>query len=231
MAATYRTVVSTTGTDASAEGSTTGITDGDIMIAFLNHSSSGATMSSTPSDTWDLVEADPNPADFSCLCYKRVKQSGDSATPTWTWSAAGNWTVDIIAYSGQDTTTPLDDTSSGIVASGNVITTTSVTPAVTDCVLVWFASVDATSGTRTWTQGGTPTERLDQVNNQHYRCIAEEVIPTSGSGITRTATVTDTAQAIGAFAVLVRPAVVAGGLKTPVFGGLTSPVFSEGVIQ
>jgi hypothetical protein len=213
MAATYRTVVSTTDGDASAEGSTTGINDGDIMIAFLNHSSSSATISSTPSDTWDLVEADPNPADFSLLCYKRVKQAGDSATPTWTWSAAGNWTVDIIAYSGQDTTTPLDDTSSNIVVSDNVITTTSVTPAVTDCVLVWFASVDATGPARTWTQSGTPIERLDRLDNAHHRCIAEEVIPTSGSGITRTATVTDSAQAIGAFAVLVRPATGAAATR------------------
>jgi len=173
------------------------------MIAFLNHSASSATMS-TAADGWDLVEADPNPADFSCLCYKRVKQSGDSA-PTWTWSASGNWTVDIIAYYNQDTSTPLDDTSGVQQAAVNTVTTASVTPSVTNCMLVWWASTDATGSARTWTQGGSPTERLDQMNNAHHRCIAEELITTSGSGITRTATVSGTAQDIGAFAVLVRP--------------------------
>lgn len=208
MPAIYRTVVSTTGTDASAEGSTAGISDGDIMIAFLNHTSSSATMSGTPANTWDLVEADPNPADFSCLCYKRVKAAGDSATPTWTWSAAGAWTVDIIAYSGQDVTTPLDDTSSKQEAAVNTVTTTSVIPAVMDCVAVWFASTDATGGARTWTQSGTPTERLDQMDNAHHRCIAEEVMTTSGGGITRTATVSGSAQDIGAFMVLIRPGLI-----------------------
>lgn len=207
MSATFNRVNPTTGTDASAEGDLTGINDGEIMIAFLNHSSSSATISSGPADTWDLVEADPNPADFACLCYKRVKQSGDSA-PVWTWSASGNWTVDIIAFSGQDASTPLDDTSSVQQAGVNTVTTTSVTPAVADCVLVWWASTDATGGARTWTQSGTPTERLDQMDNAHHRCMATEVIAGAGSGITRTATVSGSAQDIGAFAVLVRPASV-----------------------
>jgi hypothetical protein len=74
-------------------------------------------------------------------------------------------------------------------------------------VAVWFASTDATGAARTWTQGGTPTERLDRLDSTHHRCIAEEVIPTSGSGITRTATVTGSVQDIAAFMVLVRPAV------------------------
>jgi hypothetical protein len=173
------------------------------MIAFLGHSSSSATMT-TPASGWDLVEADPNPADFSCLCYKRVKQSGDSA-PTWTWSAAGSWTVDIIAYYDQDATTPLDDTSSNQGAAINTITSTSVTPTVANCILVWFAMTDATGGARTWTQSGTPTERVDRMDNALHRCIAEELIASSGSGVTRDATVSGTAQDLGSFAVLVRP--------------------------
>lgn len=208
MPVAFRAVASTTGTDATGEGTIpSGTAAGDIMLAFLISVGSATTISAAPSG-WDLQVADPNPADFSAWCYKRVFVAGD-ANPTWTFSAAAGWVIDIVSYSGNDTSAPINGSGGNQVAALNTITTPSLTPSVTNCMLVVHGSVDATGGARTWTESGAMTERVDQLDNALHRVVAEELIPGSGSGITRDLTVTGSAQDMASFAVLITPA--AGG--------------------
>jgi len=199
---TYRFINSSSGTDDTAEGVLTGINDGDLMIAFLLHQSSD--ISVTPPSGWTLLEDDTNVADFSSRLYLRVKQNGDP-TPVWTWSSVGNWIVDIMVWSGFDTSTPIDDSSFNMVAPANTISSSNVTSTIANAVLVWWASLDASSAAgRTWTQSGSPTEALDQVDLSFTRAIAYEVIPTT-STVSRDMTVTDTAQDLASYALLIRP--------------------------
>ncbi|HEU5104200.1 MAG TPA: hypothetical protein VFU22_34520, partial [Roseiflexaceae bacterium] len=173
------------------------------MLAFLVHSSSSATISSAASG-WDLLIANPGPADYAAWCYKRVYQAGDS-NPTWTFSTAGNWVVDIVAYSGADATTPIDGSGGNQSAAVNTKTTASLTPSVTGCMLVAHGSVDASGSARTWTESGAMTERVEAADNQIHRVIAEELLSTSGSGVTRDLTVSGSAQDLATLAVLIKP--------------------------
>ncbi len=214
MSVNFRAVNSTTGIDATAEGSIdASVQDGDIMVAFLTHSLSAAVISATPSG-WTSLIADPNPADFSCVCYRKIKASGDSSTPTWTWDQAGNWTVDLIAYSGEDQTTPINASGGNQIAAANTITTPSLTPSVDNTMMAAFGAVDATGGARTWTESGAMTERVEALSNQIHRVVAEELIPTGGSATTRNLTVSGSAQDIGSFAVFIAPGAVVDDLAT-----------------
>lgn len=220
MAVAFRSVASSTGTDSSGEGTIpSGTATNDIMLAFVVHNSSSATISVAASG-WDLLIDDPNPADYSLWCYKRIFASGDS-NPTWTFSVAGNWTIDIVSYSGNDTTTPIDASGGNQSAAVNTKTTASLTPSVTGCMLVAHGSVDASGSARTWTETGAMTERVETADNQLHRLLAEELLSTSGSGVTRDLTVSGTAQDLATFAVLIRPA--AGGTQytQSASGGLT----------
>lgn len=206
------------------------VQDGDILLAFLTHSSSSATISAAPSG-WASLIADPNPGDFSMVCYWRLRTAGDSSAPTWTWSAAGNWTVDLIAYSGQHASTPFNQSGGNTVAGANTITTPSLTPSVDNCMMVAFGSVDATGAARTWTESGSMTERVDQMDNAQHRVVAEELIATGGSATTRDLTITGTTQDIGSFAVFIAPATATDDLGTYLIqlGGASE--FTPGMLQ
>lgn len=204
MAVAFRAISTGTGTDATGEGTIpVGTAAGDLMIAFVAHSASTATITGEPSG-WTLQEADPNPADFSLWCYTRKWQSGDT-NPTWTFSAAGGWTVDIVSYSGVDTTTPVNADVGGQAAAVNAITL-SVTPSVANCMLVAFGDVDATGTLRTWTEDGSMTERLEQLDNAMHRVVADELLSGgSGASQSRTLTFIGTAQDVGGFLLALAP--------------------------
>ena len=223
MAVAFRSVASTTGTDDSGEGTIpAGAATGDIMIAFLAHSSSTATIL-VDATGWDLLIADPGPADMSCWCYKRVFVIAD-VNPTWVFSAAGNWTVDIIAYSGNDTSAPINASDGTQASAVNTLATPSLVPSVTGCMLVAYGSVDASGGARTWTESGAMTERVEATDNALHRLVAEELIATSGSGISRDLTVSGSAQDVAALAVLITPAAAAaGGGEMTLRGGTWGP--------
>jgi dihydrofolate reductase len=208
----FRALSTATGTDDSAEGTIpTGTTTEDFMVAFLTSASSTATVS-TPASGWDLQEADPSPADFSTWCYSRRWQSGDS-NPTWTLSVAGGWTVDIVSYSGTDSTTPVNVDIGEQGAALQEIALGPVTPTVDDCMLVAFGAVDAAGGARTWTEDGAMTERLDQMDNALHRVVAEELLSGgSGAGQTRTLTFSGSTQDVAGFLLALAPG--AGGSTT-----------------
>lgn len=212
MAVAYRSHASTTGTDATAEGTIpAGTQVGDVMIAFLMHSASTATVS-TGASGWDgSLEPDPNPADFSARFYFRVFQAGD-ANPTWTWSAAGNWTVDILSYSGADTGAPINAHIGEQIAAANSIVLGAITPNVNDCTLVGVGMTDATSA-KTWTESDTPNERIDQGDNQQRRAVADwQLSGGSGIGVSRTFTMDGTSGDMAGFLLAIAPAV---GAATP----------------
>src|SRR3972149_5365762 len=200
----FRAVSAATGTDATGEGVLpSGVQAGDLMLAFVGHSASSATITGEPAG-WSLQEADPNPADFSLWCYARVYQNGDAA-PVFTFSAAGSWTVDIAAISGV-AATPVNADIGEQIAAANAIALGDITPTVNDCLLVGFAMADASGGARTWTQSGSMTERLDQMNNDLHRALADELL--SGGGgvpVGRTFTVSGNAQDLGGFLLAIAP--------------------------
>ncbi len=208
MPVAFRDVSFTTGTDATAEATIpAGTVDGDWMIAFLPHASSSATITGTPSG-WAVQEPDPNPVDFSCICYTRRKQAGD-ANPTWTWSAAGNWSVDISSWSGVDSANPVNVDVGAISAIANGDISLALTPSINDTMLVGWACIDAVGSARTWSQTGAMTEVLDRLDNAMHRCLAYEQL-VGGSGVLQTRVFTDdtagSTQDVGGFMLALTPA-------------------------
>lgn len=106
----------------------TGIQDGDLMLAMLVSSDTvaGASITSAPTG-WTVERAHTSFGTASSAIYRRVKQSGDTAA-SWTLSAARDVQVVILAYSGVDTSTPIDVSA---YATRSGAATTTVAPAVT----------------------------------------------------------------------------------------------------
>ena len=201
--ADYQDVASTTGTDASGEGTIPATsTFGDALVAAIYHAASAVTLNSIWPG-WNSIRGDPDPADFSMWCLGKVYTSGDS-NPTFGFSAAGNWAIDIIAIRGSHPTAPIDVASSAIGATINSITSTSVDPSVNGCVAILFAGVDATGGARTWGVSPSMTERVDRMDNALHRVAATEVL-SGHAAFQRTASVSGSAQDMGCFMVVVKP--------------------------
>lgn len=201
----FRAASTATGTDNTAEGVTpTNTRQGDVQVAFLTSTSSSFTVSSVPTG-WTLLQANDTVADFTAWSYWKTYQAGDPA-PTWTLSGSGNWAIDIVAYSGCDPSSPINGSNLTVAAASNAVSSGSVIPSSPNCMVVVHGAVDATSGTRTWTESGSMTERLDQVDNQLYRVLADELLSGgSGVSVSRTLTVTDTAQDMSGLIVVLTP--------------------------
>src|SRR3972149_2727793 len=218
----FRAVSAATGTDATGEGVLpSGVQAGDLMLAFVGHSASSATITGEPAG-WSLQEADTNPADFSLWCYARVYQNGDAA-PVFSVSATGSWTVDIAAISGV-AATPVNADIGEQIAAANAIALGDITPTVNDCLLGGFAMADASGGARTWTQSGSMTERLDQMNNDLHRALADELL--SGGGgvpVGGTFPVSGNAQDLGGFLLAITPAGAIAKQDQKIMSGTVTP--------
>lgn len=210
MAVTYGARSVTSGTDATAEGALPASPSaGDIHIAFVLHASSSATIT-TPASGWTELTT-ISPTDFSAHAYYRLWQSGDTTTPTWTWSSGG-WVVEIVRYGGVDTTTPVNiDLATKTTGTANTITLGSITPTVNDCMIVGFANADASGSGRTYTQSGAMTERLDEVTSTHWHAVADEQLSGgSGTPVSRDFTIAGTAQDLAGWLIALAPATGGG---------------------
>ena len=219
MTVAYQAVSHATGTDATGEGSfPAGVANGDLLLAFVIHNSTSATITNVPTG-WSLVEADPNPADFATWVYKKNYATGDSA-PTWTFSAAGNWVIDITRVDGHDSSDSTTNSSGHANASSNAINVGNITPGYTNMLMICHASVDASGGARTWTEDASLTEVTEQTDNQLHRVIAWELL-TGTSSVNRTLTVSGSAQDMAGFMILVKPAPSGTQFNQSVSGAIT----------
>lgn len=194
----------------------TGAAADDVLICAALNTGSGSIL--TPPSGWTEIQADPNPADFGIRVFYRVMQSGDTSW-TWTWDA-GTQQQTTVAIRGADTTTPVDVSSATQSTAVNTLATASVDPVGTDGLFVGIWSSDAAN--RTWTQDASLTERVDGDGGTPLNvCVATEVL-TSGAALTRSATVSGTAQDIAAYAVVLKLAAGTDATATPAVIGTTA---------
>ena len=195
----------------------TGTADGDYLVATVIHTSSSLTI--TEPAGWARIQEDPTSSDFTVITFGKYASS-EPADWTWTISGAGAANrVTVVAFQGVHSTlalhasfaetTPTTDTSLAIGA---------LTPTVDGCTILTSCTADASTGTRTFSADGSPSERADaelaNAPTLHGGWYTEEQV--TAASITRTVTISGLAQEMSGHIIAIRPA--AGGATTRRYG-------------
>jgi hypothetical protein len=202
---TYRSVetaVSTPLTELTVDAPA-GLTSGDVMVAAIVVRSD-ATIS-TPTG-WTLVRSDVSGSSLRQSAYVKVAGGSEPGSYTWTFSAqtpaaAGS----IAAYTGVDTTTPVDVSGGQANASSSSVVAPSVTTTIANALVV---GLFATANDGTFSPPSGMTERTDvpvDGTAQATASLADVSQASAGASGTKTATASVSAVNIGALVAL-RPA-------------------------
>ncbi len=168
-----------TGTTITTPGITTSAGNLAVAITIRNTATTGTTTSNSDSkaNTWSTAVADTRttgatdntPGTTAALRYAKLTSAGSSHTFTDTSTNAAFLTIEVVELNGQHPTAPLDKTAIGFnsVGSSNPHNLASITPALTNTMVVYGGSSDG-SGSETWTATGTGTTRAedDSTSNQ-----------------------------------------------------------------
>lgn len=126
------------------------VTIGDLLVAHII--TDGAQISSTPSGwTNDYSVTLPTSAGFSYI-YSKIADSGDVSATNYTWvtnATPGNVGGSITRVSGGLTTSPITSKNSGTSSdssTGPVSYSITVTPTVTNSLLLFFVGYSAIAG-------------------------------------------------------------------------------------
>jgi RHS repeat-associated protein len=172
-----------------------GVTTNDVLVA-------GITVRGTPTITppagWTLIRSDANGTTITQAMYQKVAGGSEAGSYAWTFnfpitSAVGG----IVAYSGVDTTSPVDVSGGQANASSSTVTAPSVTTTVANTKLVGFFG---TANDATFSAASGMTERYDvdaDGTNQIGGEGADETKAAAGATGTRAATASVAAVNIG----------------------------------
>ncbi len=134
-----------------------GVVAGDVLLASID--TRGSSVVTAPAG-WTLVRMDLNASSLRKSTYVRVATGSEPATYTWTFSGSRLAAAVIHAYSGVDTTTPVDAVGGQVNASGTAVTAPSITTTVANTMLVGFFAKQSSG---TWTPpAGHDRARRDQ---------------------------------------------------------------------
>lgn len=219
MADLFRSLADNSGSVGTMTGNRpTGTADGDFLVAVVQHGTASVSITGVPTG-WALLQDDPNPSDFSIWTYYKTA-SGEPASWDWTASVENDWRVTVVAFQNVHATTPLNTSFAEQAAAVNTLAVGAITTTADGCTIMTVGSLDAGGAARTWTSNGSPTERLDALLNGFHTAIYTEEQVSQGA-ITRSVTVTGTAQDIGGHIIAVAPAAAAAGQPTTKrFGGV-----------
>jgi RHS repeat-associated protein len=172
-----------------------GVTTNDVLLAAINVDQ---TPTITPPAGWTLVRSDVNGTIQTLAIYWRAAGGSEPASYTFTFGAAVNAaTAGIVAYSGVDTTTPIDVSGGQANTASTSVTAPSVTTTVANAMVVGFFGLDNDA---TFTPPSGMTERWDldvQGTNDEASEAADVVKATAGATGTKVATATVSDTSIG----------------------------------
>jgi hypothetical protein len=174
---------------ANASGSTSevisrpsGVTSGTVMVATITAAGTGAI--TAPSGWTQIADTTTTLRQSS---YYRV--AGSSEPTSWTWSLASNRRASggIVAYSGVDTSVPVDASAAASGTSGNA-TAPSVTTNVPGDTVIAAIGYAGTWSSNSITPAASTTERYDISDAGTESEGADFTQSTSGATPTRTVT-------------------------------------------
>jgi hypothetical protein len=214
---------------------------GDYLLAFLTSDASVTTDDVTVAPSGWTKHSGPDNAvtgtiDMRFWCYGKVAQSGDSTTPTWTFSSGEDGQVNIVCIRGVDGTTPVNV----ITFLGTAATTTpssaSTNVTATAGMLVSFAGFDGPSVTNTdpFTPAGMMTQAAEggEAASGTYSTSAYEVFSATPGSITRSWTLNATADTVGVYLVALNDSAAGAALTgtTAGDGGATGSLTAPSLI-
>ena len=174
-----------------------GVLDGHVMLTVVVWRSNSATL--TAPGGWMEVLTDPHSGGALQMSIWRRVASSEPASYTWSISSAFNIAIACGAWSGRDTTTPINASGSQENASSTSITAPSITTNVDGCDIVYAGCRQGSSG---FTPDAAFTERSDHGSTDAGSNVAMEtadrVQATLGATGTATATHAGAALNIGA---------------------------------
>ncbi|AOT03012.1 PKD domain-containing protein [Arthrobacter sp. U41] len=213
---------STTAFSATATGTVSlaapaGRTAGDVLVASFTADKNPTV--AVPAGWTAIVNGLSIGGGARVFSYYRVVGSADPTSYTWTLSTAMKWGGGITAYTGVNTTTPLDSavaTAVNTTYTASSITVAGITTASNGALLIGGVGFDSSNPAATAPTGWT--ERWESTDGQ----IAEQADRIQATaGATGTATWTfSTAKAVAAWRTALKPA------GTPPPPGDTAPVAS-----
>ncbi|MFN2488245.1 MAG: Ig-like domain-containing protein [Actinomycetota bacterium] len=180
-----------------------GVVPGDVLIASVD-------IAGTPTTTapagWTLIRTDTRGTRLRKLSYFHVAGASEPSSYRWTFNAARAAGGGIAAYSGVDTSDPIDASGGKANAASTSITAPSITTTVPDALLVGLFGM---RGKRTVTPPTVMSERWDVASTTGTPKVtseaADEAQPSAGATGTRIATASNTGVNIGQLIAL-RPA-------------------------
>lgn len=143
----------------------TGTVDNDLLIMWT--ATDTAHVPTTPAG-WTLIATLDQSTDTTVSAYYKIAASeGASYTFTNLFSTTEVGTIAIMAYSGVDTTTPLDGVTPTTLASAaaNGQTWPAITPATTAAMVVGIGGSDPSSSGRAATPSASPTGQTERVDH------------------------------------------------------------------
>ena len=196
MTIAYRshTVQNNSGSGTITINKPSGVVDNDLLIAFFSEDSNTPRITATG---WTAFSGTGIGASGEIVvgtsavlqCFYKVAGS-EGASWNFTPSASYIGVVGVIAYSGVDTTTPIDVAAGATPASGTTHTSASITPSVVNTMLVGIWMIDSNAA-NTWSTADM-TERIDQSTGSaaFVALSVHDLIYGSTSAVTKTATFT-----------------------------------------
>ena len=209
----------------------TGTASGDVLIAIVGAIGSSVTFSDTTGG-WTLIGSETTNSNINLSAYWRVAGGSEPSTYTFTPSAGVKGFGCIVAYTGADTTNPIDSS-----AHNTVTSSATVTPADTisssNCWLLVAAigrHTAAGAGARTWSDSdGSDASRYSHGTNAGSGfdftggVFDSNRALTSGSASRTLTTSTSTENAASWWAIAIKPA-ASGALEGRVYqAGLSAP--------
>lgn len=174
-----------------------GVNDDDVLVAGVSLRGGGGRSIDTHA-SFTLIRNDSHTT-TSTLITKSMVRVASSEPASYTFNVSGgsaNISAFIIAFSGVDTTTPIDVHGGQENSSGTSVTAPTVTTTVDNCELIFIGNSNSNS---TYTPPSGMTERVDQVAGTSNHCSQEgahEALGTAGATGTRVATTTNSGTSV-----------------------------------
>jgi VCBS repeat-containing protein len=161
----------------------------------------------TPPAGWNLVRRDERGSQFSQVLYVHVAGGSEPASYTWTFSAAETAVGTLAAYSGVDTSQPVEGHGGQANSASTSIVAAPLSTGVPNTRLVGFFGI---AGNRSVSSPASMLERQEVVtaagtSSRLTMELADQTLAGTGSSGTRTATSSSSAANIGQLIAL-RPA-------------------------
>lgn len=196
-------------------------TAGDILLAWaITDSTTTGNLDSDPSGFSNLAPVVNSTNDGASFRASIKVSDGTETSVSFSSTSTNPCIAGVIAFSGRDTTTPLDVAAVTIALStAGTTADLSITPITDGCDLCYILGNDGGSSNTTFTfttQSGTTgawTTQPDQ-NSGYYNVAAGSAVQTTAGAITARCTTSQTGGRLGVLVAL-RPAVSAAAKSDP----------------